>query len=209
MPLPRPKIQRDKPEVIRARQRLDPDDFSIVLAKTNDGEIVEVYSGDKTWLWPDGVRRPYAKWPRHPNHQPVPEEIVKFLVKGVADEYVFKWGSKHPTMLARNQGQGWRPVSKKAKMVYCPNAFGENVDDRVWHVGMFLLCRSRELDAQAVKDKRASQDIDRYLGQRKEQATYDLEEASEGHIRGVTQEFEPVPGDSFTVSPDVGPGDDR
>jgi len=194
MARPKLKVPLDKPQIIRVRERLKPQDQTIVVAKTADGSLVEV-KGRKEPLFREGVMLRDATGNPitsefHPWAEPVDETTRERLRVGVANQYVFKWVNFRERTMAQASGlPRWVPVYKADKEVYVPYAYGDHTDGHYHYGDTILHKRLREYDEQLKSDKEYAQDMDRYLDQKNQEMT---EELSSLGAKNVEQGFEPT-----------------
>ena len=201
MARPKTKVERDRPEVIAVRERMKPVDQTIVLAKMNDGSLVEVRS-HKGPLHKDGfpVRQPNGSVVLtyfHPWPEAVSYDILKKLKNGGAEQYAFKWGNSHGRMIAMNHGRRWQEVKVSENLVHCPYAYGDMTDGFVHNVDTILMKRDREYHEQ-IKAEEALMNSTEALLQR---SSTEIEDTlgSMG-VKDVVQTFEPSEKDAVTVN---------
>ncbi len=169
----KPKLPLDSEVEISVRERMKPNDESVVLAKMGDGALVEVKTL-KTPLFKDGVMvrdmrgNPIATH-YHPWAEPVDETVRKFLKVGIAEQFVFKWeNAKERTMGVAIGRDRWVPVKKSDKEVIVPFAYGDQTDG-YYHMGDTILCKRPREYAERLSRERAIYDNPMRVIQNKEE----------------------------------------
>lgn len=198
MPLPRPKIALDPPDVIEAREREKPADETIVLAKIADGTVVMMLNNGELYKWPDGELQPYRPW-----NEPVDEAIVKKLKPGIVEQFTFKWVAKYDHWLPKQQGAPrWRPVKKSEHEVHCPYAYGDQTDGFIHNIDTILHKRDREFSEKVARQSAYSHDPQRFLAGRKAEMADRLSMASGIKVTNVEETFQPIENDAIEMIQD-------
>ena len=173
----RQPVPRDSDAVIAVKERLKPVDNFKMFAKDSHGTLCE-YRNDGSFI-PTKVTG-------------LPEDDIKKLNKGIAEQKVFVWVCQDHGQLAIMSGRGWRPAKRSELEVIAPFTYGNEADDLYHHVDSILCWRPRELDAQERIQLRTYN----------QQLTGGLDNIETGH--GIQQsELEVTPDEPFTISQPV------
>lgn len=196
MALPKKKIPKDRPEIIRAREHMKPVDGTVVVAKLADGTVVEV-RGHREPIVVDGVLTKKLSY-YHPYDGPIDDKTKTALRSGVAEQYVFRWVNQHQRQVAIAQGSGrWMTVKRKDNDVYAPFAYGDMTDGLYHFDDLILHKRDRAYAEQLQSDKEAFHNVDRMMAQSNEDLQATLEPMG---AKTITQTFEPVESESVTYT---------
>jgi hypothetical protein len=195
MALPKRKLELDPPDVIAVRDRLRPEDGTIVLAKNATGTVVLCLNVGVTHTWPDGKAQPYAPW-----EGAVPEHIRNGMCNGIAESKEFYWVPEYGSEPAKAQGHGWEMVSGKCLDVYCPYARGDKTSGGVKLTDCVLYWRPREIGEERARQKAA---YDAYA-RPAVPAHIEGRDADGGtHTVAVESGIEASPGDAITISQEI------
>lgn len=202
MALPKKKIEKDSAEAIRLRMLNQPADSSTIICKTAQGIPVRMLSNQEV-KWPDGKMRPYEPWTEPLDQE---DDLHDSLIDGIAEKYVFKWGTELGNIPGENMAQRWRRVKKQnddgTRMCYAPFAFGEETDNRIHKADQCLYFRERAYEDQLVRMKAAILSPEEYLESREEEVKDQLMVASGGKAKAIKSTYTPVASGAVQYTPE-------
>ncbi len=104
MAVPKPQVPKDSEATIRARMQQQPGDFSTVLVKDSNGQVVVQLRAGMTHDW-NGVPRPCK-----PMDVVVDAANTKELKTGMLEAWEFGFINEHPRRMGEAQArEGWVP----------------------------------------------------------------------------------------------------
>lgn len=140
MPLKRPPVPKDSPQVIAVRERLKPTDTQTIVAKNAKGELVICK--------PDGSYVPFIC----PESQR--DIIAKELKNGGAEDFAYRLINTHRRRMGTAASQGWIPVKKSEKIACCPYAYGDETSALICDSDTILHRRPLETHRAASADRK-------------------------------------------------------